>query len=393
MSKILILLHSILNSLRRNTKNAHGKKRILVFFPCGVGDFILFWNSFQQYKDIYPSSEGYEIELAAKPEVLKFYREVVGGTFKTHQFRYEMTDSLALYQRFLHEFNGQYYIIINPFEFTFIETLIISNISAEKKIVVRDNNLKENPLRNYFRRMVYTKVIEVEPETPQIKRFRILQEYLSGSPCKSHTSFLPANETYHLNNRYIVISPGSVAPERCWPADHFAEIINYINDTYPDFKVVLSGTCAESDLISQIYALATHKDKVMCSAGKTSMKEWTALIKHADLLIGNDSGSVHVAAAVRTPSICISGYWHGRRYFPYTVDELQDDDVLPLVIRAPQPGCAKCQLGHSKRRGSNNTDCLLAIKRGQPVHCLAKVTVSDVKTAISQLLNKVKREA
>ena len=123
------------------------------------------------------------------------------------------------------------------------------------------------------------------------------------------------------------------------------------------------------------------------------MKEWVALIKNADLLIGNDSGSVHVAAAVRTPSICISGYWHGSRYFPYTVDELQDDDVLPVVIRAQQPECAKCQLGHCKRRGSNNADCLLAIKRGQSVNCLSNVTVSDVEIAISQIMKKVKREA
>lgn len=102
---------------------------------------------------------------------------------------------------------------------------------------------------------------------------------------------------------YVVLMPGAArGASKMWPLDHFEELaLRILNAT--DYQVVFSGGPSDAEACE---ALAT-KLGVVNLAGKTNLKEWAALLKGARVAVANDSGGMHLAAAVGTPVVGIYG--------------------------------------------------------------------------------------
>jgi ADP-heptose:LPS heptosyltransferase len=60
------------------------------------------------------------------------------------------------------------------------------------------------------------------------------------------------------------------------------------------------------------------------------------------MVIGNDSATLHIAAAHRVKAICIAGIYDKFHFFPYLVDELDEGDRLPETVYVDMP-CAYCR--------------------------------------------------
>jgi lipopolysaccharide heptosyltransferase II len=101
---------------------------------------------------------------------------------------------------------------------------------------------------------------------------------------------------------------------RRWAPDRFAELIRRLVKSY-GAGVVLTGTHGERELVDTILAMAGAGDAVN-AAGRFSILETAALIAECDLFISNDTGPMHVAAAVGTPTIGIFGPESPDRYGP-----------------------------------------------------------------------------
>jgi lipopolysaccharide heptosyltransferase II len=104
------------------------------------------------------------------------------------------------------------------------------------------------------------------------------------------------------NRPYIVVHPGATAPSRRYPAERFGAAIKLIAERLP-LPVVIAGDAGERDLVEAVRAHAGGDVRVLPLVGELSLGELAALIGHSALLIGNNSGPAHLAAALRTPVV------------------------------------------------------------------------------------------
>lgn len=119
-----------------------------------------------------------------------------------------------------------------------------------------------------------------------------------------------------LPEEYIIIFPGKKQPNRRWPQEKFASLINYI---YEKFKVVsvISGGPGDREISENICKMVEKKESVVDFAGKTSLVDLIHIIKKTRLLISNDTSAVHIAASLEKPAICISNGLHLFRFDSY----------------------------------------------------------------------------
>jgi ADP-heptose:LPS heptosyltransferase len=95
-------------------------------------------------------------------------------------------------------------------------------------------------------------------------------------------------------------------PARTYPWDQYAEVIARAVDAL-GARVVVTGATSEQPLVEAIVgALATtYRDRVSAAAGTLSFPGLCALIERADVTITNNTGPMHVAAAVGTPVVVL----------------------------------------------------------------------------------------
>lgn len=99
---------------------------------------------------------------------------------------------------------------------------------------------------------------------------------------------------------WVVIHPGATAASRRWPPEGFAAAAERLA-TECGWRVVFTGDTSERELIDGIRAAMSADSASL--AGRLSLGEMAALIAAAPLLISNNTGPVHIAAAVGTPVV------------------------------------------------------------------------------------------
>ncbi len=101
---------------------------------------------------------------------------------------------------------------------------------------------------------------------------------------------------------WIVVHPGASAPSRRYPAEKFAAVVRRLA-VEDGWQVLLTGTAAEAGLVAAVQSAAGVRT---CSlAGRLTVAELAALIAEARLLIANNTGPSHIAAAVGTPVVTL----------------------------------------------------------------------------------------
>jgi heptosyltransferase III len=101
---------------------------------------------------------------------------------------------------------------------------------------------------------------------------------------------------FNLNEKFVVIHPGSKGSARDLPIDRIMKIPEYIIKNHSDYKIVLTGIPQEKPitlLFKEIY-----KDKVIDLAGEISLRELLILIDKSSLFISNSTGPIHIAGAL-----------------------------------------------------------------------------------------------
>jgi heptosyltransferase-2 len=103
----------------------------------------------------------------------------------------------------------------------------------------------------------------------------------------------------------IAIGAGaSYGSAKCWPPDRFAELANRLQ-VQSGAEVILFGTSSEAPVSSAI--AAGMRRSPIDLTGKTPISDLPALLSRCHLFIGNDSGAMHVAAAVGLPVVAVFG--------------------------------------------------------------------------------------
>jgi ADP-heptose:LPS heptosyltransferase len=111
---------------------------------------------------------------------------------------------------------------------------------------------------------------------------------------------------------YVCVHPGASVPERRWPVGQFAAVADALAGH--GLAVVLTG-CAEEAHLTRSVARAM-RTPALDLAGKTDLGACAVLLAGARLLVCNDTGVSHLAAAVRTPSVVLSTSHNSARWAP-----------------------------------------------------------------------------
>jgi lipopolysaccharide heptosyltransferase II len=145
--------------------------------------------------------------------------------------------------------------------------------------------------------------------------------------------------------RVAIGAGASYGSAKCWPPERFAAVANRLIDEF-DADVVLFGTAAEKTVAAAI-AAAMHRPPIDLT-GKTAIADLPALLSRCHLFVGNDSGAMHVAAAVGLPVVAVFGPTDPNGTAPVTTR---------CTIVQEKPYCSPCFL----RRCPTDHRCMTRI--------------------------------
>lgn len=107
---------------------------------------------------------------------------------------------------------------------------------------------------------------------------------------------------------YVILNPnaGELALERRWSTDNFARLADELAAVFPG-KLVVIGASDEVGYVDRMARAVKRQDRFVNLAGQTDLPELVALFAGARLMVSNDTGPLHLASAVGTPTVAIFG--------------------------------------------------------------------------------------
>jgi len=158
---------------------------------------------------------------------------------------------------------------------------------------------------------------------------------------------------------YAVIHPASLMSTKRWDPERFAAVARALQER--DLEIALTCGPGEEVVAGQV-AKGIPSTKILLGL---TIPELAELIRGAKIYVGNDSGPMHLAAAVGTPTVAIWGSSDARRWHPWYVDHRVVQNPFECN---PCPGY-RCHVANS------------------PL-CIESVTVQQVNEAAKQLLEQ-----
>ena len=169
----------------------------------------------------------------------------------------------------------------------------------------------------------------------------------------------------------IGINPGATyGSAKRWPAEHFAGLIlRIINEL--DGRAIIFGSPAEVEIADEIVKqLGTQnselKTHILNMTDRTNLRELAALISECDAFVTNDSGPMHIAAALHVPTVALFGSTDSAATGPF------GDGHKIITKKLSCSPCLEreCPEGHLK--------------------CMTEISPEEVFSAIKDLLPKEK---
>lgn len=137
-----------------------------------------------------------------------------------------------------------------------------------------------------------------------------------------------------LRSPFVVVAPTSRWPGKQWPAARFAELGRRLLRDTP-LNLVMVGSRAEREQCAELLRWAEDEGRVIDLVGATSVGELMAVVERSDLVIANDSATLHMAVGFSRPIVALFGPTRKEKVGPYG----RERDVLQHV-------CADDDLNH-----------------------------------------------
>jgi len=163
-------------------------------------------------------------------------------------------------------------------------------------------------------------------------------------------------------SRLVGLCPGANAPARRWPADRFGEVArSMLAEGRP---VVVLGGSREREVTGLV---AGEAPGAVDLGGQTDLTDLAAILSLCDLVLTNDTGPMHLAGAVGTPTVTLWGSSDPR--------EVRQLGAPDLPVTGADLPCKPCCRNHCHRRGRGT---LLADAKEE---CMRLIDVQDVYDA------------
>lgn len=109
-----------------------------------------------------------------------------------------------------------------------------------------------------------------------------------------------------VSRNILALCPGAeFGPAKQWPVEHYAQLaVNYLDRGW---QLMLLGSVNDLDVTAAIAAIAGNGADVCNLSGRTSLAEAVDLLSLASAVVSNDSGLMHIAAALDRPLVAVYG--------------------------------------------------------------------------------------
>ena len=164
----------------------------------------------------------------------------------------------------------------------------------------------------------------------------------------------------------IALHPGSRKELKSWSPECYAAVADFIASEL-GMTVLLTGAPDEVSLVERVKE--SMKNRPIVLAGKTSLRELAGVISHCLFFICNDSSPMHIAAAMKTPTIAIFGPSKSVETGPYGEGHIVVEKDFPC------------------RRSCDEDKCTNMNRNA----CIAAITVDDVLQAIEKKNELIKK--
>ncbi|MCI5126641.1 MAG: glycosyltransferase family 9 protein [Candidatus Electrothrix sp. AR5] len=148
----------------------------------------------------------------------------------------------------------------------------------------------------------------------------------------------------------IYANPAARWQTKFWPIEHWATLTDKLQKQ--SLPVVFGGSPQVTEYITSIAQLM--KTDPIIAAGRLTLPQSAALIQHASLYIGLDSGPMHIAALARTPVVALFGPTHPNKVGPYNLMSREGSEHR--IVRAEELECLEC-----RKRSCSHLSCMQKI--------------------------------
>jgi lipopolysaccharide heptosyltransferase II len=340
------------------------KKILITRFQC-VGDMILFIPTLKGLRRLFP--EAYICLLAFEPSGIE---TIKACPYIDNIIAFRSGDILK--EKWFH----RYYLRKQNFDM-FISSCAEINILREgfysgAKYIIGFKGKKR------FDQWVieaepYLLDIALDYDTEMHETYQNLKiiEKLGGRPEDIRLEYyVREGDTRHIENLFesfqidpgrplVGIHSGSKQKAKRWSAERFSELADFIIEKH-HAQIVFVGGKEETSLIQSI--IAQMKNGAVNLCGMTTLGEIAALLKKIDLFVCNDSGPMHIAAALGVQLVALYGPGNFANWHPLA------EEGKTVVIRHPVE-CGPC----------------FAVSCDKPI-CMDLITVDEVKNATDRFL-------
>lgn len=140
----------------------------------------------------------------------------------------------------------------------------------------------------------------------------------------------------------VAFCPGAeYGPAKRWPATHFADLAQQILKTFPYAQLIALGGPKDAEIAEAIRATAPQ---VRNLCGTTKLEQAIALLARTDAAVCNDSGLMHVTAALNRPLVAVFGSSDPRHTPPHSAVA----QVIWLQLECSPCFERTCPLGHTR---------------------------------------------
>ncbi len=325
--------------------------RILIIAPNWIGDAVMSEPLLAKLKTLYPQSD---IDVLASPWVAPIYRacaevkQVIEADLLHKQLQWDLRKQLA-----------------KKLQTTQYEACFVLPNSLKSALIPWLANI---PLRIGYRGEMRYGLINLALDNPsKINRPPMAEHYLALSSALNHNaasnpqtaiepklnissqaSTLVSNKLHQSSiakESIYVFCPGAeYGATKRWPTEHFAKLAQSLLTAKPEAQIILLGSKSDHTLAQSIYLQAGRHPHIHNWCGTTSLDEAIALIGICKALVSNDSGLMHIGAALKIPQVAIFGSSDPQHTPPLS------SKAKVLYLNLPCSPCHKreCPLGHLK---------------------------------------------
>ncbi|MBP9147907.1 MAG: glycosyltransferase family 9 protein [Rhodoferax sp.] len=340
-----------------------------------IGDFSVWLDSAKEYRRIYPSQRIVLITNAACIELarhLPYWDDIwpINMHRLTTDFRYRWSTMRQISQ-------AHFALAIQP---AYSRDLMqgdsaLRATAARQRIGSVGDTSNTRAADKTMSDRWFTKLLAArqEPLMELLRNAEFISQ-LTGQPYSAQLPKLPIlvvlPENLRVKGEYCILFPGAAWHGRQWDKSAFVSVGVNLNQRY-GWQIVLCGASSDHALCKAISESAPIT--FMNLAGKTSLAELAELIRAARMLVANETSAVHIATAVGTPTVCITGGGHYGRFVPYPSHL---PGIKPTLASCPMP-CFNC-----------NWVCNQPHDPSGPVPCIQAISVPLVLSMANMALSE-----